>query len=458
MGDRVVVVGAGIAGMAAAFRLKQAGLDVRILEASDRVGGRMSTVARDGYLIDPAASFISSACAPMTRLIADAGLAAEVAPTSSLVGIPRGGEIHRFAMDTPLRTARTRLLSRRAKAQLARVGFDVVRARKQIDYAALERAAPFDDESLEQYSRRRVGEEAYDYLIAPLSAACFGVEPADVSKAGFYFMLANFLFAGGCVNASTGIGFLAVGLARHVDVELHARVSEVTETPSGVEVAWVDRGGREHLERGEAAVIAVPAPVMLDIHPQLTGEARTILEQVEYAPSISVSLGLISAPPEPSAMLIVPPAEHRDVLVVVLEHNKAPGRAPAGKGLITFDWQDRWSEAHWEEGDDAIRAQTLAAFAAALPGLVEADNVDMTHITRWRHCLVRGRVGHYRSLKRLSAITELGSSRVQLAGDYLALSATGAALCSGEAAAARLAHRLHHRSPRPPRSRSRQGV
>ena len=436
--DRAIVVGAGIAGMAAAFRLKQAGLDVRVLEAGERVGGRMSTVARDGYLIDPAASFISSACAPMTRLIADAGLTAAVAPTSSLVGIPRGGEIHRIAMDTPLRTARTRLLSWRAKAQLARLAFDVLRARKQLDYAAPERSVPFDDESLEQYARRRAGEEAYDYLIAPLSAACFGVAPADVSKAGFYFMLANFLFAGGCVNAPTGIAFLAEGLARHVDLDLHARVSAVTETPGGVEVTWVDGEDTEHVEEADAAVIAVPAPVMLDIYPQLTGEARTILEQVDYVRSISVSLGLISAPPEPSAMLIVPPREHPDVLVVVLEHNKAPGRAPAGKGLITFDWQGPWSEAHWEDGDGSIREQTLAAFAKALPGLVEASNVDMTHITRWRHCLVRGRSGHYRSLKRLSELTELGSSRVQLAGDYLALSATGAAMCSGEAAAARL--------------------
>ena len=48
---RVVVVGAGIAGLAAAFRLLQARVSILVLEAADRPGGRMTTDTVDGYVI-----------------------------------------------------------------------------------------------------------------------------------------------------------------------------------------------------------------------------------------------------------------------------------------------------------------------------------------------------------------------------------------------------------------------
>ena len=48
----VVVVGAGLAGLSAATRLSDAGLDVVVLEASDGVGGRMHTDRVDGFLLD----------------------------------------------------------------------------------------------------------------------------------------------------------------------------------------------------------------------------------------------------------------------------------------------------------------------------------------------------------------------------------------------------------------------
>ncbi|RMI41638.1 FAD-dependent oxidoreductase [Streptomyces triticirhizae] len=48
----VVIIGAGTAGLAAAHRLSAAGLAITVLEASDRIGGRMATEQRDGFLLD----------------------------------------------------------------------------------------------------------------------------------------------------------------------------------------------------------------------------------------------------------------------------------------------------------------------------------------------------------------------------------------------------------------------
>lgn len=51
-----MVVGAGIAGLTAAYRLSRSGFDVTVLEAEPDVGGRLSTLAKDGYRFDLAAS------------------------------------------------------------------------------------------------------------------------------------------------------------------------------------------------------------------------------------------------------------------------------------------------------------------------------------------------------------------------------------------------------------------
>ena len=48
----VVIVGAGLAGLACADDLTKAGLECRVLEGSDGVGGRVRTDAVDGYLLD----------------------------------------------------------------------------------------------------------------------------------------------------------------------------------------------------------------------------------------------------------------------------------------------------------------------------------------------------------------------------------------------------------------------
>jgi phytoene dehydrogenase-like protein len=54
---KIIVNGAGISGLAAAYRLKKAGHEVTVLEAADHVGGRMITIHWNGWSIDPGAKF-----------------------------------------------------------------------------------------------------------------------------------------------------------------------------------------------------------------------------------------------------------------------------------------------------------------------------------------------------------------------------------------------------------------
>ncbi|CAM5301373.1 hypothetical protein SRIMM317S_00928 [Streptomyces rimosus subsp. rimosus] len=97
---RVVVVGGGIAGLSAAFRLQEAGCDAVVLESAgpEMIGGRMATVEVSGFAVNRAATILIHSYRELIRLIAAAGLAGEVVPGSTSSGwyarhVPRGARL-----------------------------------------------------------------------------------------------------------------------------------------------------------------------------------------------------------------------------------------------------------------------------------------------------------------------------------------------------------------------------
>src|ERR1700757_4055211 len=110
----VIVVGAGPSGLAAAFRLQQAGHRVRILERSPQAGGPLRSERRDGFLLDRGAFFIPTTHRAMLQLAAEAGIADQLRPGGDVFAAARGGRLHTLDTAHPLRAfARTELLSSR---------------------------------------------------------------------------------------------------------------------------------------------------------------------------------------------------------------------------------------------------------------------------------------------------------------------------------------------------------
>jgi protoporphyrinogen/coproporphyrinogen III oxidase len=430
-GERAIVVGAGVAGLTAAYRLMRRGLDVTVLEAEDRVGGRLSTVAKDGYRFDLAASMMLSSYRRTVALVAELGMDRAVEHPDVVTGVYRDGAVH--PLGGPADALRSRLLSARAKLRMAPLVADVVRHRAALNWGGEAAAADLDLGSAREYADRRLrSPELRDQLLDP---ACrfLGLDDLTGIAAVDFLSLARNMGAAGFFNHPEGMGFLTAELAARVRVETGARVTAVVAEGDEVRVSWERAGQPERTDTAAVCVLAVPAPVVVGIAPQLDAERKEVLDSVVYAPSVNVFLGLDRPPADPSWLVLIPGNAEPELACTILDHNKATGRVPPGGGLISTYWQRDWSEAHWDDPEEDLVAAALAACRRVLPGT--EDRVRTVHVQRWRHALVTGPTRRHRDLARLFALTP-EDSRIRLAGDSVSSSNVEACVCSGERAAA----------------------
>lgn len=439
MTERIVVVGGGIAGLTAAFRLQRAGFEVLVLEAAEQPGGRMLTLERDGYVIDVGASILMSSYRSMAALIDDAGLRDRTVPASDLTGFLRDGTVHRFHNHSLPELARTRLLSAKAKARVLPIVIDVLRAGKRLSWSDPAQAAAFDGETVREYVDRRVrSPELLECLVDPLCAAMALVGPEDMSSVDLLAYARN-VFGSRFFNSPHGVRFLPEGVARGLTVRTGARVTAVEEHDSHVTVSWTRPGETEHVETASGCVVAVQAHDIPAVYPQLSTVQKEIVTAVDYSVGIGVHFALDAAPPEPSAFVCRPRQEDPAMHLAILDHNKAPGRAPAGAGLISTFWRHHWGVEHWDDTDEQLVEAALPGFTSMFPGI--EPTIRFAHVQRWRHALLFTPPGRYASLARFHADTG-PRSRVQFAGDWLAASSTNSAIATGDRAASMLARAL----------------
>ncbi len=435
-GAPVYIVGAGPSGLAAAWRLHQAGVPTVVLESRDRVGGQLLSIRQDGFLMEAGTTILPAAYTSVMGLVRDIGMADELIPANSLMGFMRGADMHYLRADRlALDAARTRLLSLRAKVAVSKLVWDSMKLRKLLSYEDLSMAAEYDVETPEAYCRRRgLSGELYDYLIEPTVRGGAGVPGSMISVVEFFFLwqkvLGTKLFA-----FRDGYSSFPERIASKLpDVRLRCDVVDVVEDATGVTVTYDGPAGRQ-VERGSGAIVSAMGNRVPDLVPQLDPERAQFLRELNYTATMSINLGLRRRPDCPASFVVVPRPVSEGMFALILEHNKAPGRAPAGKGLVSAFMMNQWALDHRESSDEQIVAEVLADAEKVLPGL--SGDVEFARVNRWYPVLVYSHPGLYKKMARFHAARNL-TSRIHLAGSYNSSGNVNTATTAGERAAREL--------------------
>jgi oxygen-dependent protoporphyrinogen oxidase len=354
-----------------------------------------------------------------------------------MLGIPRHGEMQRIRSSKMIDLITTKVLPWSAKLKAAPLMMDARKVAKKSEWYDLGAAGEVDMETAAQWVARRGDAEIDKAVFNALMRGAYLASSTTMSVLDLHFLINGF-FGSDLFTFAGGLGTLPEALAKHVDVQLGARVTGVEEDGAGVRVSVVEGDSPERTHTADVCVIAVPAPLMTQLYPQLPEEHRATASAADYVPLMTVKLLLDRRPDEQAMFIALPERESPELGALFLEHVKAPDRSPAGKGQVGAFWDGRWNDAQWDSEDEAIVDKSIGAASEWLPGL--ENMVESSRIYRWRHGVLNSRPGSYRDLHKI-AVAQDDANRVFLAGDYFGGPSVNAALCSGDKAAERILNR-----------------
>ncbi|GAA0451277.1 NAD(P)/FAD-dependent oxidoreductase [Streptomyces olivaceiscleroticus] len=431
----VYVIGGGIAGLTAAWRLQQRGVTVRVFEREPQVGGRMCTITQGGFRIETGASILGTNYTGMLDLIKELGISEQWGPATAVCGFLHNGRLHRVRAASKVDFLRTPIIGVRSKLALARVLPDLIRHRRCLDWDTMEHNADLDRLSVTEYSQRHLTREIHDRLCEPLFGGSVVLgDPTQLAAADMFFYAAKLLVPH--FNSPHGVGLLPQTLADRLPVTLDATVTDVHTTDRGITLSWTHHGRPQPDAHADAAILALPAPHVPGLLAELPSEDAAYLRSVPYSRGLITTFGLSHPPKETSPTIFTTRDAHPEIAGIELHHNKLPGRVDGDRGLITVHPRKDFTEGWWDEEDTAIAERLLQAASTILPGV--RDAVLTHHVSRRDPALVVRPPGGYAQLRAFNTRRRTADPRIQLAGDYFGPSSTYGALRSGEHAATRL--------------------
>jgi phytoene dehydrogenase-like protein len=311
----VVIVGGGLAGLAAARRLDRAGVEWLLVEAADRVGGRVATDVVDGWRLDRGFQVLNTAY-PRLPALADID-ALDMRYFTSGVLVRRGGELHR--LENPLRgpLAAPSTIASGVGTLGDRLKFAALATRcATLPAAKLLEAR----ETTTQEMLRRAGlsHRMIEEVLRPFLSGVFGERSLDTSSHVFSMVLRS--FARGRIGVpAAGMAALPAAIAGPLPFPQLLIGARTLSVGPGIVVT---EGGEL---RSRAVIIATDPVTASTLLPQLPTPDMHGLTTFYF--------GADHAPIDEPTLLL--DGDRREIIAnTIVMSNAAPEYAPPGKSLI----------------------------------------------------------------------------------------------------------------------------
>jgi oxygen-dependent protoporphyrinogen oxidase len=431
---RAIVVGSGLAGLSAGYRLSQSGWHVTVFESLGRVGGRVLTESEDGFLFDVGPTIVIDNYSEYLKLVADVGLSDALVDCAPEIAVMKGSDLHIIDTGKPLRSfLTTKLLPPAAKLRLLVRGLRLIKPLYGTNPYDLSNRVQYDTESIETYVNRVFGRELNELFIEGITRTLVTSSPGRASLVGF---LASAVTASGKVQTlKGGLQILPIKLAAQLDVRLNSPVTAVRLTDRGVEVDHQTDSGSQGQELADACVIATPFQAAADIYPPLKGPGGDLLKASKDSGCYTMQISYSRRTEKEPFLVMVPAAASAEIGSLYLDHIKAPDRAPAGMSLITAFFPLSPMVDLWSWSDDRLTTTARELIERLFPEL--RNHFRTARITRWPYAANEAEVGYYQALQRFLD-NYPADAPVQVAGDYLALPSQESAVVAGVKAAQRI--------------------
>ena len=440
-GKRVVIVGGGAAGLAAAYTLKKRGMAPVLLEADSRAGGRMAGEAVDGFSVDAGADFFCSTydtafrlCreldVPLVRSRMRLGWFVDGRWTTTTPGLSPGNLLRNFPAARALG-----FLSPRAMLPSFKLFRGLFRQSEHLSFASDSRLAELDgDETFgEHLERLGVTEDLHTAFRGFLEMTMGRVEDSGEAYMRTY-LREMFLNADRLHVPETGAAALSRALADAcgdaVRVSTPVRsvaVKDGSATGVAVDGAFIE---------ADAVICAVPPSKAGSIVPGLPAAVRRALGGIAYSSGCRAVIGL-DHPPLPAGWHGALYPEDDSPLLLDRSIN-LPSCAPPGKSTLDLLVGRRRAEELIPLDDDEIKRELLRDArrnpppGSRLPG---DDEGLFSRVYRWEEAVCMGPPGMFTAVADARRRLAREIPNLLLAGDYTRVPSVNGALASGVAAA-----------------------
>ena len=390
---KVAVIGGGISGLTTGYLLKKKGIDVVVFEASDRVGGNVQTIQKDGYTLEqgPNSLLRSPRLIDLIRKLGIEDLVLEANPAAKKRYILWNGKLQAMGP----RSFINGYFSPKTLFALAREPF--IRSKSP------------EHESVAEFVSRRIGPEFLDKAIDPFVSGVYAGDPADLSMRSAFPKL---------YEMERDFGSLIMGsIRRNVEKpdpnfprtfsfrgglktlmeKLAVEIGDGVRTSTAVGKIENSGNGKFSIngDAFDAVVISTPAWIASELINDRDGELAATLAKVNY-PQVAVAVTAFKSENIGKALdgfgFLIPSKEKRPILGTLFHSAVFPERAPKGYQLLmTFIGGVRDNGNLDRLSDDDIRSLVSGQLRELLAVKGEPEFFELK---RWKRAIPQYRVGY----------------------------------------------------------------
>lgn len=436
---RYLVIGAGLSGLAAAWRIKKAGHEVTVLEAADQAGGRCRLERRDnrigssGFIVDTGPELAASSYRHWLALADEMGLADDMVDAPSQISVLKQGKPIEIDLGKPLSAAMTPLLGWRDKLRFARGVLGMLPKIRAVPPFLLD-GEVLDDpgRTAQDIAVAALGHEAahgaLDAILRPLA----GTRMDLISTLLVYYTLSEWTQMKSLMG---GLQRLPLAVAARLDVRYNMAVEGAVSLDDRVIANARAADGTAQQFTADKCLIAAQYDDALRIYPRFGELCPGYGEGMTFLRMLDIKLAYSVRPACKSAMVMIPYRENRDMCVISLSHNKAPDRAPPGHSLFSIFTEHLEFDRFNAMSDDEVLAVIQPQVEAQFPEL--SGHLLFTRIGRHARVCMVPTPGFFKRTRMLwDAVGQ--EPRVHLGGDIFNFGSMEAAVSGGDYAADRL--------------------